>query len=742
LLGFRVRCVCYSQYLSDRDHDLFRPVFEAFGVSRFIKYSQITSYSEDSTTAKGDIRLMTQELIKNSPFSVSEDDGNHVVPASSEPGSKKASKKSKKRKHGPSVPAVEDKGHTFFPHLFPHLLQPQRGSVTEPAERSLVSKDCKSTKRKRSFKPAIQGTSRLPCHNTGQEILLVDEVDVFFGDTFYGATYNKVTSMHWNEIEQIIKAIWNSKGQKQWVKDIVAMPEYRALLKKLPNWGFLLETEISLMISQVNKFDDPPYIFDRSTDRVGYKVLDSVSYEVSYGYRTTFAYLNEHSKGNLSNAKETLQRVLQLQVSCGSFSYANINPACILGVSGTLKALGPYQKQVMNRYNIHTFTYVPSVYGDNNFSFDSAGDGVRIEANESNFYHSIVDKINVMSKARRAVIVFFEDSIKLGDFKKSPHYKKIARKSLLTESLTKEEKEFMIKKAATAGTVTLSTAVFGRGTDFVCLDEQLLKNGGVHVIQTFLSTEKSEEVQIQGRTARQGKRGSYELIILQRDLDPFGLNVQHCKTIPKKELYIELDRCRQISYSEKTALIEEKLKNATDRDRITHDYFNALLAHDKPRATSTFQEVYKHAKNGRPSEVSLDLCFVVDCTGSMGAFMSMMSTQIETILDGPDSIVQKVVALFPLNPLLLLKVFIFVQVEERLEGLKIKVRYSLLGYRDYEEGTHQALYPYKVDFPDKGSAAPTKQIIKQVAFHCYSSYKLIACRLCITGSKYEGRGRR
>lgn len=44
---------------------------------------------------------------------------------------------------------------------------------------------------------------------------------------------------------------------------------------------------------------------------------------------------------------------------------------------------------------------------------------------------------------------------------------------------------------------------FGRGTDFICLDPDVNDAGGVVVIQTFLSEDLSEEVQIQGRTARQ-----------------------------------------------------------------------------------------------------------------------------------------------------------------------------------------------------------------------------------------------
>ena len=47
------------------------------------------------------------------------------------------------------------------------------------------------------------------------------------------------------------------------------------------------------------------------------------------------------------------------------------------------------------------------------------------------------------------------------------------------------------------------TRIFGRGLDFKSNDKKMNNDGGVHVIQTFLSEEFSEEVQIKGRTARQ-----------------------------------------------------------------------------------------------------------------------------------------------------------------------------------------------------------------------------------------------
>lgn len=65
--------------------------------------------------------------------------------------------------------------------------------------------------------------------------------------------------------------------------------------------------------------------------------------------------------------------------------------------------------------------------------------------------------------------------------------------------------------------ITLFTAPYGRGTDFVVYD-LIVENVGVSVIQAFLSEEESEQIQIKGRTARQGKKGEYQLVLNMQEL--------------------------------------------------------------------------------------------------------------------------------------------------------------------------------------------------------------------------------
>jgi preprotein translocase subunit SecA len=77
--------------------------------------------------------------------------------------------------------------------------------------------------------------------------------------------------------------------------------------------------------------------------------------------------------------------------------------------------------------------------------------------------------------------------------------------------------------AGKRGRVTLLTAHFSRGTDFILEDKRLIDAGGFHVIQTYVSKDESDYVQVCGRTARQGKKGSYQMVIHREILTGLGI---------------------------------------------------------------------------------------------------------------------------------------------------------------------------------------------------------------------------
>ena len=112
--------------------------------------------------------------------------------------------------------------------------------------------------------------------------------------------------------------------------------------------------------------------------------------------------------------------------------------------------------------------------------------------------------------------------------------------------------------------------------------------------QTFLSEELSEEIQIQGRTARQGKRGSFQLVLLESDLESqFGVPVGDSDKIPRKDWYDWLCKVRLEKHREHCKLMEENLLDATEKDHATHKYFDHLLAHNITEAKVEFERMYR-----------------------------------------------------------------------------------------------------------------------------------------------------
>ena len=63
LLGFDVYCVCYSEYLSKRDFDSFRPLFECLSLVENIHYGTFNKICEEVINKNGDIRKIVESYI-------------------------------------------------------------------------------------------------------------------------------------------------------------------------------------------------------------------------------------------------------------------------------------------------------------------------------------------------------------------------------------------------------------------------------------------------------------------------------------------------------------------------------------------------------------------------------------------------------------------------------------------------------------------------------------------------------
>lgn len=88
--------------------------------------------------------------------------------------------------------------------------------------------------------------------------------------------------------------------------------------------------------------------------------------------------------------------------------------------------------------------------------------------------------------------------------------------TILLNANFQEEESFIISKAGEAYKITIATNMAGRGTDII-LDEEALENGGLHVISTQRHESKRVDMQLYGRTGRQGQIGSVRSIISLND---------------------------------------------------------------------------------------------------------------------------------------------------------------------------------------------------------------------------------
>jgi preprotein translocase subunit SecA len=273
----------------------------------------------------------------------------------------------------------------------------------------------------------------------------------------------------------------------------------------------------------------------------------------------------------------------------GSFSYAEIpcsNFAAILGVTGTLETLSAPEKTVIeNVYGIKFQTIIPSVYGRNNLRFDPKSN-VCVSSEENHFQliaREIQKKLvgqNVGTK--RAVFLFFESKQELEAFYRSDAFLPYKSEShILTEEANAHEKTYFINAATMSGKITLCTRTFGRGTDFITHDQIVSVNGGVHVIQTFLSEEYAEEIQIRGRTARQGEDGSYSLIVNVKSLEKFLISPEELHALNGNNLYAFLDKKRNEffskQYNENTKYIDSIKEKHIRSNKFLENIFKQNL---------------------------------------------------------------------------------------------------------------------------------------------------------------------
>jgi hypothetical protein len=419
--------------------------------------------------------------------------------------------------------------------------------------------------------------------------------------------------MIWNERQQ-----WKQMDARKAHATILSSTEYQNCCAVFKDWEFILEEAIKDMLVAIDSFAAPNYIVKE--DKIGYKELDTISFKIVYGYKTMFAYFNEHELGKIT--QKSLHDHIAIGVSCGKFSYAEIPHKfdIIMGVSGTLETLSePERSVILNNYKILKYTYTPSVFGKNNRIFHPDLD-IHI-VDQDHYLGTIKDEISrKLTNNTRAVLVFFESKTKLDEFANSSYCDAYNDQLLIiSEELSEKEKESYIRRATAAGQVTLLTRSFGRGTDFTCVDDTVRANSGIHVLQTFLSEEHSEETQIMGRTARQGDPGSYSMVLLDSSLEKFLIYQNDLQEMQQKGKYDKFlqkkrDEYFKRQYTDNTQHVAVlKKEHDESQEFVTH-----MLENKKEQVKKFLAENNK----GAPFNITSTTLCLMDATGSMSHLLN------------------------------------------------------------------------------------------------------------------------
>ncbi|KAL4441129.1 hypothetical protein ABPG74_002079 [Tetrahymena malaccensis] len=470
------------------------------------------------------------------------------------------------------------------------------------------------------------------------KILLIDEVDVFFSLDFHGKLYNPIARLQDQCISDLAVFIWNKRNNHLTLQNVKDTDIYQQCISKFKNLYCIIDEAIKDMISDSKNFQHS-YIVQNH--QIGYQEQDGISFNITYGYKTLFAYFYEKEKGRVSDIK--LKENTFISIKCGNFSYSEIpfRFNCIAGVTGTLETLSKTEKNIVkDKYKITMDTYIPSVFGKNKCKFAKQKD-VHVE-NQDDYFKVLREEIDKNlnlgngNSQLRSVLVFFDSKHKLNQFYNSPELSDLKMDvQVITEELStnSDKKQQLINKASISGQVTLLTSSFGRGTDFICRDQRVLKNGGVHVIQTFFSNKKSEEVQIIGRSARQGQVGSYSLVLLDQDLQKIiGSEYQNELESMRKQdnFYKKLDEIRKMNEDQEYKN-RNKYINQIKKDHEEGQLFIKAMIEQKENFINEFLANKNKGANDIPDLIRI-LC-LVDGTASMGPLLNKAKTTIKEMFE-------------------------------------------------------------------------------------------------------------
>jgi preprotein translocase subunit SecA len=177
----------------------------------------------------------------------------------------------------------------------------------------------------------------------------------------------------------------------------------------------------------------------------------------------------------------------------------------ISGMSGTLHYL---QGELWSIYGLQTIQIPKRI--PNQYSIYPP----KIFKTQEHKFKAILEHIQAMHNQKRPILI---GTTTLNDSKELSY--QLAQLNIphqLLHALYHEEEAAIIAKAGEVGRVTIATNMAGRGTD-IALSQEAIALGGLHVVSTQKNDSKRIDMQLFGRSARQGQPGSVQEILSLED---------------------------------------------------------------------------------------------------------------------------------------------------------------------------------------------------------------------------------
>jgi hypothetical protein len=392
-------------------------------------------------------------------------------------------------------------------------------------------------------------------------------------------------------------------------------------LKMFPLLERFLPFEIAQMIEDIGMFaeHDPKPV---KPDGIGYvdPSKGSICTETTYGYRTAFAYLNFCFETKVLEYNRNSKKV-GVRIFCGSHLYSNLpntkTTTRILGLSATIEALDKSYDKILSQYRFNIRTIMPSTFAKQRLLVQSP----ILEDTVPNFYEALRRELSGVLARDRPSLVVFDTKQHLDLFAEHLRAHKIVDSGekykgfevLSNETLLKD-RDFIIAKAMERSCITLMTRSYGRGTDFKSRHPDVEMNGGVHVILTFLPESQSELVQIQGRTCRQNKSGSFRYILCKERIGD--------AVVLEGDLETCLGRLRSESECERVDLMFMQLEANSLECEESQRMAKAAASDVCSAANLLFAMQGYGAKPFSNGVQNIEVAMMMDCTGSMSSYIN------------------------------------------------------------------------------------------------------------------------